>query len=306
MKNTKLFWSLIGIISCSCWGISGVFAKELFKASHGQVSSLVLTQSRLIVSGIIVLIIAQLTKKQPIRMVKKWSNFWLVFLYGLLGLMANQLFYFLTIQYGNAAIATILQFLNPFFIMIYMAIFAHEHLRRIEIINAIIAFFGVIMIVTNGHFNYLTLSVPVLFFGILSALGAMACSLLPRPLLTKHFSSIEITGWGLLLGGIALCLLHPQVPRIHLNYAVIFWFVLIVIVGTIIPFIAYTEALKHVSPTILGLLDACEPLMATIGSMVLMNLHLTTAMSLGSLIIIIAVVGLSYQPKSKRLSSNAK
>lgn len=54
--------------------------------------------------------------------------------YSLIVLIPNQLCYFLAIDYGDASIATILQFVGPFLIMIYMAIVHYQMPRRIEII----------------------------------------------------------------------------------------------------------------------------------------------------------------------------
>ena len=129
--------------------------------------------------------------------------------YGLVGLVPNQLFYFLAVQYGNAAIATILQFVGPFFIMLYMAVVHHERPSRLELISAVVAFFGVVVVATNGRFTHLALTIPVLVFGLLSAVGAMTDTLTPRPLMDR-FGSLEITGWGLLIGGSVLTAIHPQ------------------------------------------------------------------------------------------------
>ena len=47
----------------------------------------------------------------------------------------------------------------------------------------------------------------------------------------------------------------------------------------------------------MSLLDAFEPITATFGSVILMGLTLSVAEIIGSILIIIAVIGLNYQPK---------
>lgn len=297
-QKQHLGWILVGAVACACWGISGIFAKALFAAAPGM-TAFALTQMRMIISGGVTLLLAQLTGHHPLRLLATGRSIRQALVYGLVGLVPNQLFYFLAVQYGNAAIATILQFIGPFFIMLYMAVVHRERPSRLELISAVVAFFGVVVVATNGRFTHLALTIPVLVFGLLSAVGAMTDTLTPRPLMDR-FGSLEITGWGLLIGGIVLTAIHPQLPAVHVTGAVVGWFTLIVVVGTIFPFVAYTTTLRHVSPTVTGLLDAFEPLAAMAGSVLFMGLHLTPALLVGSLLIIVAVMGLSYQPRKER------
>ena len=76
-------------------------------------------------------------------------------------------------------------------------------------------------------------------------------------------------------------------------------FLMIIIIGTVIPFITFTTVLKYISPTVASMLDAFEPLTATVGSVLVLGLHLSLATIIGSLVIIIAVIGLNYQPNEE-------
>ena len=115
----------------------------------------------------------------------------------------------MAVQYGNASIATILQFIGPFFIIAYQAMFRHLPPRRIEIISAIIAFLGVFIIATHGQFNHLAMTLSVPIWGLISAIGVATNTLIPQ----KHASRrsvplINYYGVGLLFAGFNLNRLH--------------------------------------------------------------------------------------------------
>ena len=297
MKGRKWPWVLLGIMSTTCWGISGIFAKMLFTISP-RVSPMIVTQVRMIIGGIAILLVGWLAGKHPLKIWHRWHDAGTIISYGILGLIPVQLFYFMAVKAGNASIATILQFIGPFFIMLYMAVRHHEIPSRLEVISAVAAFIGVVVVATNGRFTQLAITPLVLIYGLISAVGVATNTLIPRSLL-KSFSSMEITGWGLVIAGIGLEVVSPTRITFTLTPQVLIMFLMIIIIGTVIPFITFTTVLKYISPTVASMLDAFEPLTATVGSVLVLGLHLSVATIIGSLVIIVAVIGLNYQPNEE-------
>ena len=297
MKGRKWLWILLGIMSTTCWGISGIFAKMLFAISP-RVSPMIVTQVRMIIGGIAILLVGWLAGKHPLKIWHRWHDAGTIISYGILGLIPVQLFYFMAVKAGNASIATILQFIGPFFIMLYMAVRHHEIPSRLEVISAVAAFIGVVVVATNGRFTQLAITPLVLVYGLISAVGVATNTLIPRSLL-KSFSSMEITGWGLVIAGIGLEVVSPTRVTFTLTSQVLIMFLMIIIIGTVIPFITFTTVLKYISPTVASMLDAFEPLTATVGSVLVLGLHLSLATIIGSLVIIVAVIGLNYQPNEE-------
>lgn len=263
-----------------------------------RVSPMIVTQVRMIIGGIAILLVGWLAGKHPLKIWHRWHDAGTIISYGILGLIPVQLFYFMAVKAGNASIATILQFIGPFFIMLYMAVRHHEIPSRLEVISAVAAFIGVVVVATNGRFTQLAITPLVLVYGLISAVGVATNTLIPRSLL-KSFSSMEITGWGLVIAGIGLEVVSPTRVTFTLTSQVLIMFLMIIIIGTVIPFITFTTVLKYISPTVASMLDAFEPLTATVGSVLVLGLHLSLATIIGSLVIIIAVIGLNYQPKEE-------
>lgn len=295
MINKKVLGTVMVIVACTFWGISGLFAKALFNVSS-SITSMWLTQTRMISAGVILLILSQLKGDRPLRIFKNLHDAWVIFAYGFFGLVPVQFGYFMAVQYGNASIATVLQFLGPFFIIAYVAVFRHIPPRRIEIISAIIAFVGVFIIATHGKFNHLAVTPLVLFWGIVAAIGVATNTLIPQQMLrTNRVPSLVVTGWGLLFAGLTLLIIHPGQP--HIPNVPMVWgcWLGILVIGTLIPFQLANNSLKYIDATTFSLMDAFEPLAATIGSVLLFNLHMTGADIIGSILVIVAVLAINIR-----------
>ncbi|MEY8294094.1 DMT family transporter [Limosilactobacillus caviae] len=299
MSNKKVLGTAMIITACTFWGISGLFAKALFNVSS-SITSMWLTQVRMISAGIILVLLSQIRGEHPFRIFKDLHSAWIIFAYGVFGLVPVQYAYFMAVQYGNASIATILQFIGPFFIIAYQAVFRHLPPRRIEIISAIIAFLGVFIIATHGQFNHLAMTLSVLIWGIISAIGVATNTLIPQNMLREgRVPSLIITGWGLLFAGLILLLIHPNQPQVPNIPSVWLSTLGILIIGTIIPFQLANNSLKYIDATTFSLMDAFEPLSATIGSVLIFHLQMTGADILGSILVIVAVLAINIRIPQK-------
>ncbi|EKQ19579.1 permease of the drug/metabolite transporter (DMT) superfamily [Lacticaseibacillus paracasei] len=103
-------------------------------------------------------------------------------------------------------------------------------------------------------------------------------------------SPIVVTAWAQLIGGLLIDVFDPfwkEIPHLdHAGWAG-YWF--IVIFGTIIAYSVYLASLQFISPTAATLLDAFEPLGATVVSVVFLHMHMGFAEILGGVIIILTV-----------------
>ncbi|WP_267200998.1 EamA family transporter [Limosilactobacillus kribbianus] len=295
MTNKKVLGTVMIIVACTFWGISGLFAKALFNVSP-KITSMWVTQTRMISAGIILLIISQFKGDQPFKIFKNLHDAWVIFAYGFFGLVPVQYGYFMAVQFGNASIATVLQFLGPFFIIAYVAVFRHIPPRRIEIISALIAFAGVFILATHGQLNHMAITPLVLFWGLVAAVGVATNTLIPQQMLrTNRVPSLVVTGWGLLFAGLSLLAIHPAQPHVpNLPIVWICWLGILVI-GTLIPFQLANNSLKYIDATTFSLMDAFEPLAATIGSVLLFNLHMTGMDIVGSILVIVAVLAINIR-----------
>lgn len=294
-QSKSRLWTVLAALAAVMWGISGLFAESLFKVSS-NITPIWLTQIRLIISGIVLLIIATVLHQKPFSVLKDKKNTLHIIAYGVFGLLPVQVFYFIAIEMANASIATILQFIGPFFVLTYLAVTHQQVLRKLDVLAAILAFIGVFLLSTHGNFNQLAITPLALFFGLLSAVGEASYTLIPVKLV-KRVSSLVVTGWGMLFAGVGLMIVYPQFPAIPNTPRVWLDVSAIIIIGTIIPFQIMANALRYVKPSTVSLLDAFEPLSATVGSVLFFGLVMSGMDWLGTLLVIGSVLALNFTPK---------
>ena len=294
-QSKSRLWTILAALAAVMWGISGLFAESLFKVSS-KIKPIWLTQVRLIISGIVLLIIATVLHQKPFSVLKDKKNTLHIIAYGIFGLLPVQVFYFIAIEMANASIATILQFIGPFFVLTYLAVTHQQVLRKLDVLAAILAFIGVFLLSTHGNFNQLAITPLALFFGLLSAVGEASYTLIPVKLV-KRVSSLVVTGWGMLFAGIGLMIVYPRFPAIPNTPRAWLDVSAIIIIGTIIPFQIMANALRYVKPSTVSLLDAFEPLSATVGSVLIFGLVMSGMDWLGTLLVIGAVLALNFTPK---------
>lgn len=261
----------------------------------------------MVTAGLILLVISGLRHQHPFAIWHQPKSAGQLIAYALLGLIPVQFFYFLAVQAGNASIATILQYLGPFVIVIYYILRYRQVPRRAEVVGMILAFLGTTLIVTHGHLTSLSISPLVLLWGGLSAVGVATNALIPRKILPR-FGALNCSGWGLLLAGIAMNCYHPiwrQHVPVTLNASLLI--ATIVLIGTVLAFILFTSSFSYILPTTASLMDAFEPLSATFFSILLLGTPMTGFDITGGLLVILAVMCLTVDfGKSLRLLTHRR
>lgn len=129
---------ILVIIGAMLWGISGTVAQYLFQEKGFSAEWLVVI--RLLASGLILLLYALMKDKQEIWAIWKSKHSILsLLLFSIIGMLGVQYTYFAAIKYGNAATATILQYLSPVIVTCYLALRTKKMPNLQEIIAVILA-----------------------------------------------------------------------------------------------------------------------------------------------------------------------
>lgn len=280
-QQKGLFYAISGPV---LWGFSGSIAQYLF--SFENIPTQWLVGLRLIAAGLLLLIWCGIViPKQLFSILKSPKYIFQLLCFGLLGMLPAQYTYFMAIKYGNAPTATVLQFLGPLFIILYLSLRSLHLPRRVDMISIVLALLGTFLLVTHGHWNTLALSPLALFWGIGSGLSQASYTLLPRDLL-KNFDARIVTGWSMLLGGIVFSPIANlgNVPTLTLRAWILIIF--IIIGGTMFSYLFYLQSLNYLSATTTGMLSAFEPLTATILSVTLLSTHIGGAEIAGALLIL--------------------
>ncbi|TCP29403.1 drug/metabolite transporter (DMT)-like permease [Scopulibacillus darangshiensis] len=261
-RKTGLFLVITGAIF---WGIGGTVAQKLFQQYAINVNWLVTV--RLLIAGFLLLTVQFFGKdrSQILGVWKKRRTAVQLIIFGVFGMLAVQYTYMASIKYGNAAIATLLQYLAPAMIIIYLILRKQTVLTGRDLATVSLALAGCFFLLTNGSISGLSVPTSAIVWGVLSGVALAFYTLYAVPLL-KQYDSLVIVGWAMIIGGFALSFIHPpwQVNLATLTLEAYLYLVFVIIFGTMIAFWFYIESLQSLLPKETSLLGSLEPLAAVL------------------------------------------
>ena len=270
------------------WGGSGVAGQYLLQDASFSTEWIVTV--RLVFGGIILLLMDAMNHHGDIfRVWKSRQNMAELLFFGVFGLMAVSYSYFASIRYGNAAAATVLQYLMPAFMVIYTVLRYRKAPSGVQVGCVVLAMLGTFLLVTHGDLGTMSIPMPALLWGIAAGITGAIYTMAPKRMIREWRASL-IVGWGMFIGGIATAvLLQPPLicgvwtgtSMFALSYLVLF--------GTVAAFGLYLNSTKYIQPSEAGVLASVEPLTAIILSVVLLGASFVAMDFLGSACILATV-----------------
>ena len=298
-NNTKLKGMSLAIAGPLLWGFSGIVAQFLFTTY--QLSPKWLVCVRMFGAGLLLLIFGYGTiGRQIFNPWRQRATALKLVLFSFLGMLPAQLTYFMAIHYSNAATATVLQFLSPVLIILYLALTQWRLPRIADLIAIFCALSGTFLLVTGGHFNHLNISVLGLSWGLLTALSTAIYTLAPRRMLTE-FGSVTIVGWAMLLGSFGMLPFVSQTPFAQTALNGLGWLAIlfVIIFGTLFAYLFVLKSLEYVAPTVTSLLGAFEPLTSTILTVLFFHIAFGLSALIGTALIIATTLIQALVPAKK-------
>lgn len=278
----------IAALASTMWVISGTVLQLI--SQNLAIPATWMLSTRTIVTGVILLILSGfLYGKRTFAVFKERATTISVVSYAIFGLMANLLTFYYAIQLGNASAATILQYLSPLFIVLGGVIFLHRRLFRSDIIAFVIALLGVVLSITRGNITKLAIPVDSLLWGIGSGITAALYVVLPQRAAAKN-PPIVVLGWGTMIAGVLFNLYRPfwiNPPRI--SPTLIASVGTVVLFGTILPFVLLMVATKFAPSDVVSIMDALQPIVTSILSVIFFHLVLNWVEILGIILVILAI-----------------
>jgi len=295
-RRMGLFLVITGAIF---WGVGGTVAQKLFQEYAIDVNWLVTT--RLLIAGFLLLII-QFFRKGHSQVLGVWKNSRAAFqltIFGLLGMLAVQYTYMASIKHGNAAVATLLQYLAPVMIIMYSIFRKQSVLSRQDLLTVSLALVGCFFLLTNGSISQLSVPALAIVWGVLSGISLAFYTLYAIPLL-KQYDSLVIVGWAMIIGGAALSFIHPpwQMDFKSLTLEGYLYLIFVIIFGTMIAFCFYIESLQSLSPKESSLLGSIEPLAAVLTTVLWLHEPFGSFQWVGTICIIAMLFSLVLNKKS--------
>lgn len=295
-KNNRSIGIILIVLGASFWGIGGTASQYLFQNQDINVNWFVTT--RLIIGGLL-LIGSQLLLRKPVFFIwKEAIDRKQILIFSMFGMLLVQYSYMASIAIGNAAVATLLQYLAPVFIIIYLVISRQQPFMKIDAFAILLTVIGTYLLLTNGSIHNLSVPVTAVIWGLVSGISLAFYTLYAKNLLHK-FPSIIVVGWAMLISGITMNFIHP-IWSVDLStwgmptYLGLFF---TVIFGTAIAFWFFIKSLEYLAAKETVLIGTLEPLTAVISSVIWLKLSFGIGQLIGAILIILLVLVLSLAGK---------
>ena len=291
--------TLYSLLSGLIWGICGILGEYFF--AHYQVSSGWITSMRLLVAGSLVLVLSAFQLRTQLLDIWRDKKNYLPFLaYAILGIFSVQFFFYLCVEYSNATTATILQFISPVFILFYNRIVYQKKASVTAILYVLIAMLGVFLMATKGDLSQLSMTPLALVTGLLSAVGVMFNVILPQRF-ARDYGFVPTVGWGMLLAGVFSNFLYPvHQITFQLDVTSLLICFTIAVFGTAFAFFLSMKAVLLVSPLVVSVVSASEPLSSALLSVLFLGMVLDGFLALAMILIIVPMVFLSIEETKER------
>ena len=278
----------LAALASTMWGISGTVLQLI--SQNLAIPATWMLSVRTLVTGIILLAFSAIRYGKGIfNIFTERQSLISLIAYAVLGLMANLLTFYYAIQEGNASAATILQYLSPLFIVLGSVIFTHHKPFRVDIIAFILALIGVVMCITRGNITKLSIPLSALLWGIGSGITAALYVVLPKRA-SRHNPPIVVLGWATIIAGILFNIIRPfWVGTPKISTTLVASVATVVLFGNILPFSLLMHATKYAPSDVVSIMDALQPIVTSILSVIFFYLKMNWVEILGIIIVIIAI-----------------
>ena len=298
MTRYEIIGIILTLLGATLWGVSGTSVQ--FVGNFRNMNLEWLLTMRLITAGLLTVLYGWIRQGNAVfNVFRNWRDTLGLVIFGVFGMALCQYTYFRSIVIAGAGIATVLQYLAPSMIIIYLLVRYGKRPSTGEIISVILALAGTICLMGNNGFSFESFRSDVLFWGLLSAVGVAVYSVSPVRLLATY-GTIPIVGFGMLLSGLVAAVLFQQ-PHSYATWDV--WTVVgcfnVVFLGTIVSFNAYLEGVKRIGAVSGSILSSIEPISAAFFGWALLGNQFNWVGILGMAMIIATVIIIALEKRGQ-------
>ena len=280
-----------------CWGFSGVCGELLVK--RYAVDPEWLTSVRMILAGglLIAFILGRdkglsAKHRQLLRTRADWLS---MLVYTVFGLIANLYTYLIAVKSSNAGTATVLQYLGPILIVIWVCIRSKRRPHLTEVFAVLLALVGTAVLATHGNIGELVITPAALYWGLACALALALYTLIPTKLIRKYSSDLVVC-YGMLLGG-TLMSLATMVWQVNVQTSAGFYLYMVgmVVLGTVVAFVLFLQGVQDIGAVNASLIACLEPVAASLFSFALAGTYFSGEDIAGMALIMCAVLAVGFQ-----------
>lgn len=285
--NTSYLYIISG---AALWGLIGLFVKIL--AAQGF-TSLQIVALRAVASALCITLVVLKAGAQCLRI--RLRDAWMFIGTGILSLVFFNYCYFSCIQLSSMAVAALLLYTAPIFVMLLSLVLFKERFTALKGLALLCTFIGCAF-VTGAFSSSLTLSVSGIIFGLGSGIGYALYSIFGK-YAVRRYSSLTITAYTFyfsVLGSVPLAGFNAATLA-KIDETTILGSLGLGTVCAVIPYLLYTKGLEKVEAGQASILATIEPFVAAAVGTLCFNEPMTLSKAVGMLLIFCSIVILNLR-----------
>lgn len=280
------------ITAAALWGLIGIFVKTI--AAQGFTSMQIVALRSLASAACITLVVLY---KGTDNLHINFKDCWMFIGTGIFSLVFFNFCYFNCIQRSSLAVAALLLYTAPIFVMLMSLLFFGEKFTGKKAI-ALAATFSSCACVTGALSSSVSLTGDGLAYGLASGFGYALYSIFGKFAVQKY-SSLTITAYTFyfaLLAAVPLAAFDSAAIA-KINYVTMLASLGLGLVCAVIPYLLYTKGLEKVEPGQASILATIEPFVAAAMGMLLFAEPMTVSKVMGMLLIFCSIIILNVKGK---------
>lgn len=298
MMNKQQRGLLMILAAAICWGIFPTFSCILYAYGMPAIHAVALRAG--IAGGMYLLIGLARGSFRGLRA----KDLPLLCGYGIAAILSTYLFYALAVEMLSSAMAAMLLYTAPAFVIVFNRIFYKDAITPQKLVALIITFAGSALVVRIYDPAALTLNFKGILIGLLSGIGYSMLTVIGRKVLQKHSPQVGTFVPTIFVGALMMLIVPPF--EIRLDGAVMWLCALgLGIVGSVLPYLLYLGGLScGVDGGNAVILANAEPVVATLCGSLFFHDRLDGLQVLGIALVMVGAVLPNLRTKADLVASS--
>lgn len=294
--NPQTVGVVMYLVAAFLFAVNGVLAKSAMEVG---LDPLRLTELRNAGSMVLLIVVVLIARPQAFRVRAKEIPFLIA--YGVIAFTLVQFLFFFTISRLPVGIGTLLAFLAPIVVALYVKFFRGHPVRDRIWIAIALTLLGLALM--SQVWLGLTLDVVGVAAGLILAFALALYWILGESGQTKR-DALSLTMWGFIFSTITWSIIAPwtsfpfevlgrtAAPMVDNWPGLPVWLIMAlgVVFGTVTPFLLVLGSLRRLGAARAGIIGTTEPVWAALLAMALLGEMLTPIQGVGGLIVVVGII----------------
>ena len=275
------------------WGTMGFFARSLYAAGFGPLE---VAQTRITTGLVFVGLYILLFNRNLFKV--KLKDIWCFLGTGIVSLLLFSTCYFSALNYTSLAVAAILLYTAPFFVMLLSLVLFKEKMNGKKVLALLLAFSGCVLV--SGVGGDTAFSWKGILLGLGSGFFYALYSIFGRYAINRGYGAWTMTFYTFLFCSVGCAFLSDwQVigSVMSASGSNILWVLGLGFVTAFLPYVLYSTGLEHMESSKASILASVEPVVSALFGVFVFHERLTLWGILGIAMVLGAIIVLNVKQK---------